>query len=233
MEKCPRLMSMVIALVVRREEPVLPKDVLRIATCFSNLCYLVNRDINAMVKLRSLTMQVDGMTNLGLDILADLGLAQCARSLSNHRDLFAEVGQEVMSLTAAGFPLQSTLDNCDLQTEHLTIETIEKETVDTSHLSTTKLSKQEALDMFNKDMVLLNTEENKSEREHFQYVVAVAIGKILASRRQVAKKLTSFLPTHHVHQNSGKNLTPALTFIIKPYPYQETKNPDTIKLLIR
>ena len=139
MQKCPRLMAMVITMVVRREESVLPKDVLRIATCFANLCYVVNRDINAMVKLRSLTMQVDGLTNMGLNILADVGLAQTARTLSNHRDLFAEVGIDVMNSTAARYPLQSTLDNCDLQSEHLTLETIEKETVDTTDLSTTRL----------------------------------------------------------------------------------------------
>jgi hypothetical protein len=139
MLKCPRLMAMVITMVVRREESVLPKDVLRIATCFANLCYIVNRDINAMVKLRSLTMQVDGLTNMGLNILADVGLAQTARTLSNHRDLFAEVGIDVMNSTAARYPLQSTLDNCDLQSEHLTLETIEKETVDTTDLSTTRL----------------------------------------------------------------------------------------------
>ena len=232
-KKCPRLISLVINLVVRREEPVLPKDVLRIATCFANLCYLVNRDINAVVKLRSLTEQMDGMTNLGLDILADLGLGQCARTLSNHRDLFAEVGVEVMNSTAAEYPLQSTVDNCDLQNEHLTLETIEKETIDTSHLSTAKLSKQEALDMFTKDMLLMNTEENKAEKEHFQYLVAVGIGKVLALRRQHAKKLGEFLPDHHLHQNSSRNLSPALTFIMKPYALQETRNPDTIKLLIK
>ena len=82
MERCPRLISMVIALVVKREEPVLPKDVLRIATLFSNLCYVVNRDVNAIIKLRSLTMQVDGLTNQGLDILSDVVSDETLRSMS-------------------------------------------------------------------------------------------------------------------------------------------------------
>ena len=138
MEKCPKLISLVIDMVVRREEPVLPKDVLHIATLFANLCYGVNRNLDALIKLRSLTMQVDGITNLGLNTLSDVGLSHTARSLSNHRDLFAEVGTEVMHFTAAKFPYNSTLDNCDLQSEHLTIEVVEKETVDTSNLSTEK-----------------------------------------------------------------------------------------------
>ena len=87
--------------------------------------------------------------------------------------------------------------------------------------------------MFRKDVFLLNSEDNKAEKEHLLHVVGTAVCKILASRRPEAKKLAHFLPAHHHHQNSNRKLTPALTFIMKPYPYQETKNPDTIKLMIR
>ena len=233
MDRCPKLTAMIVGLVVRREEPVMPKDVLRIATHFSNLCYGINRDLDSLIKLRSLTMQVDGMTNMGLNILSDVGLAQCARSLSNQRDLFADVGTKVMQSTASSFPFQSTIDNCDMQGEHLTVESVEKETVDTTHLSTIRMEKSEALRLFSKDQVLLGASQNKSEREHFHEVVAVALGKVLAARRPEARKLLKFLPAHHQHENSSVKVTPAVTFLIKPYPYQETKNPDTIKLLIR
>ena len=138
MMTCPQLISMVINLAVKKEDPVLPSDVFKIATLFSGLCYSTNHDLDALVKLRSLIMQADGLSNLGLDILSDCGLAQCSRSLSNHRDLFAEVGRAVMDNTAANYPYQSILDNCDLMQEHLTVEVIEKETIDTSNLSTVK-----------------------------------------------------------------------------------------------
>ena len=233
LHNCPQLISFVINLVVRKGEPVLPSDVLKIATLFSTLCHAANHDIDALVKVRSLTMQMDGLSNLGLDILSDCGLSQCARSLSNHRDLFAEVGRPVMDNTARRFPYQSILDNCDIQEEHLTVEVVEKETVDTSDLSTAIKTKTEALSLFNKDQILLGSEQNKEELEHFKYVVAVATGKVLASRRPDAKKLAAYLPAHHSHKNSDKKLTPAITFIKKPYPYNETKNPDMIKLLVR
>ena len=233
MQRCPQLISLVINLVVRKEDPVLPSDVLKISTLFSNMCYSANRDIDALVKLRSLTLQLDGLSNLGLDILSDCGLAQCSRSLSNHRDLFAEVGRAVMDNTAASFPFQSILDNCDMQSEHLTVEVVQKETIDTSNLSVNKKSKEEALSFFCKEQVLLGTEQNRDEREHLLYVVGVAAGKILASNRPEAKKLAGYLPAHHNHQNAHLKPTPAITFILKPYPYQETKNPDMIKLLIR
>ena len=148
MKMCPRLVHFVTNMVIRRGEPILPSDVLKVATLFSTICYVANQDLDALVKLRSLTLQVDGLTNVGLDILSDLGLAQCARSLSNHRDMFADIGPAVMNNTACSYPYQSILDNCDLQSEHLTVEVVEKETVDTSELSNVKMTKEEALSLF-------------------------------------------------------------------------------------
>ena len=233
MKICPSLVNFVTNMVVRRGEPVLPSDVLKIATLFSSICYVANNDLDALVKLRSLSLQVDGLTNVGLDILSDMGLAQCARSLSNHRDMLADIGPAVMNNTACVFPYQSTLDNCDLQSEHLTIEVIEKETIDTSELSTARMTKDEALSLFNKGQVLLGLDQNKEERDHLLYVIGVAAGRVIAEVRPEAAKLKKFLPAHHKHENSEKKITPAMAFIIKPYALQETKNPDTIKLLLK
>ena len=233
MKECPTLVNFIVNMVVRRGEPVLPSDVLKIATLYSSICYIANQDLDAMVKLRSLTLQVDGLTNVGLDIMSDMGLAQCARSLSNHRDMFADIGPQVMNSTASVFPYQSILDNCDLQSEHLTVEVVEKETVDTKELSSAKMPKDEALALFDKELVLLGHEQNTEERDHLLFVIAVAAARILAEERPEASKLKKYLPAHHKHENSDKKLVPAMAFIIKPYALQETKNPDTIKLLIK
>ena len=234
MQTCPSLMVFIINMVVRRGEPVLPSDVLKIASLYSNICYAANQNLDALVKLRSLSLQCDGLSNTGLDMLSDMGLAQCARSLSNHRDQLADIGPEVIHSTAAQFPYQSTLDNCDLMAEHLTVETVEKEMVDTSGLSTAKKSKEEAVAMFGKNLVLLGLEENKEELDHLMYVVALAIARVLVQGRpEASSKLSKHLPAHHTHTNSQRKLVPAVSFIVKPYPYQETRNPDTIKLLIR
>ena len=221
MNKCPSLVMFVINMVVKRGEPVLPSDVFKIATLFSSICYVANKDLDALVKLRSLTLQVDGLSNIGLDILSDMGLAQCARSLSNHRDMFADIGPSVMNATAACFPYQSTLDNCDMMQEHLTIETVEKETVDTRGLSTVKKSKEEALEIFNSNEFLIGLEEHTEERNHFLQVIAIAAAKILIKARPDAcHHFAQYLPNHHCHENSEKTLSPALTYIVKPYPYQ-------------
>ena len=233
MKNCPSLIKFVTNMVVRRGEPILPSDVLKVATLFSSICYAANHDLDALVKLRSLTLQVDGLSNIGLDVLSGLGLAQCARSLSNHRDMLADIGPQVMNSSASSFPYQSTIDNCDMMSEHLTVEVIEKETVDTTNLSTSKISKEAAMSLFTLEQVLLGHDQNKEEREHLMYVVAVAAGRVLADRRPEAAKFKKYLPAHHKHENSERILSPALAFIVKPYPLQETKNPDTIRLLIK
>ena len=145
MSQCPRLMLFVVNLVTRRGETILPSQVIKCATLFSTICFAANHNLNALVKLRSLSLQVDGLNNIGLNMLSDMGLTQCARSLSNHRDMLAQIGQNVMKLTAGKCPYQSTIDNCDFQQEHLTVENIEKETMDTSHLSTKSSPKKRSL----------------------------------------------------------------------------------------
>ena len=57
--------------------------------------------------------------------------------------------------------------------------------------------------------------------------------KVIGDARTEAAKLKKLLPPHHKHENSDRDLSPALTFIVKPYAYQETKNADTIQLLIK
>ena len=120
----------------------------------------------------------------------------------NHPD----VGPSVFKNTAKLSPYQSILDNCDMMNEHLTVEAIEKETIDTSHLGAVKMSKEEALQLFKEDLVLLGSNENVSELEHFKYVVGIAVGRIIDEARSEASKLKTLLPAHHKHQNSSKKL---------------------------
>lgn len=235
MEKCPKTIMFAIRKVVRPGEAVLPSAVPRISTLFSTIIYAANRTIDSAVKVRSLTMQMDGLSNEGINILHDVGLAQCARALSHHKDLFAEVGPMVMEASGVKNPWSSLLDNCDVMGEHLTVEVVEKETVDTSHLGTEpQMTKAEALEEMNKYMIMMGEEQHQMEREHLKHIItlagAAAVGEL---RPDFKAKVGKFIPAHHKHEHSWRKLSAALTFIKKPYPYQETKNPDTIKLLIR
>ena len=105
------------------------------------------------------------------------------------------------------------------------MESVEKETIDTSSLSTSRMEKGAALTLFTKEQLLLGSPENKVEKEHFLEVIAIAVAKILAERRPEAKNLSKLLPAHHKHENSAIEQTPAITFILKPYPYQAGIDP--------
>ena len=131
-------------------------------------------------------MQVDGLSNVGLDMLSDFGLGQCTRSLSNLRDRLAELGPKVMASTASHSPYQSTLDSCDFQREHLTLEYVEKELINTTHLSTKKMDKSQALALFSKDQVLLGLDHHDKERNHFLTVIASEVAKIIGEARPEA-----------------------------------------------
>ena len=93
-----------------------------------------------------------------------------------------------------------------------------QETVDTSHLSTQKMSKEDAFGLFRKELVLLGCEENTEERIHIMKVIALCAAKVLADGRPDAKILSKFIPSHHDHSTSSKKLVPASSFILKPYP---------------
>ena len=98
---------------------------------------------------------------------------------------------------------------------------VNQETIDTSSLGTSKMSKDEAFSLFKKDLVLLGLEENQKELQHLQYVIALAAAReIVKGRPEAASILSKHLPSHHKHANSEKKMVPAVTFLIKPYPYQ-------------
>ena len=221
--------------VVREGEGTRGKHVIRLAVMFSSLAFSVNQNLNAMAKLRSLALQVDGLTGRGLDLLANQRLATATTTMDSLRDTFSAVGPLLSNSLAATKSAMTCLDNCDVAEEHLTLEyKMFEPRTDTSHLSTTKLTLEQAIDLFKPETVLLTIDENKEEKEHLMYVFAVGVGRVLAKvAPEEAKVLGKLLPTHHSHANSARVLVPAEVVIEPPYPFQETKNADTIQLCLK
>ena len=119
MSRCPNTMAMLCKLAIKNRKSILPANVLIVANHFANLCYLTNKNLDGLVKLRSLTLQAGGLTDEALDMLSDMGLAETAHSLSNHKDLFAEVGPQVMLSTESNMPTTKAIDNLDFDKESL------------------------------------------------------------------------------------------------------------------
>ena len=87
--------------------------------------------------------------------------------------------------------------------------------------------------LFDKKTVLMTDPENSDEKNHLLYVIGVVAAKVIANARPLAHKFKKLLPSHHKHENAATEHSPALAFVLKPYPLQETKNADTIKLLLK
>ena len=230
---CPQTMAVLLRLAVKSQMPVLPTDVLVVANHFANICYLSNSNLDGLVKMRSLALQAGGTTDRALDLLSDMGMAETARSLTRHKDLFAEVGPMVMQGTYRHMPTTQAMDNLDFNKEHLMMKCSLREQVDTSGLSTVKMPKSEALKLFTKEMLMLDAESNREERRHLlEDVIATGWGRILAERRPVAEKLSQYLRPHHKHSLASSKLMAAMFFIDKIYPCQETRHSHMIKLIL-
>ena len=79
LQEAPITMEFYFGFVVKQGHTVRPSHVVKLATLFANLCYLTNRDLDALTTLRSLTLQLDRLTNQGLDLLSCQELAKTSR----------------------------------------------------------------------------------------------------------------------------------------------------------
>ena len=171
----------------------------------------------------------------GLNLLSNQQLAIAASTVDSLRDTLSAVGPMLSDSLATTKSAMTCLDNCDIGQEHLTLQyKMFEDRQATAHLSTTRMTMEQTVQLFKPETVLLNIDENKEEKDHLLYVIAVGVARVLARVvPEEAKGLGKFMPRHHTHANSGRVLAPAEVVIDTPYPYMETKNADTIQLCLK
>ena len=103
-----------------------------------------------MNKIKFIATKNNGLTNTGLDILANVGVFETSRSWRNDRDLLASISDEILKSYAKFSVCQVTFDNMDISIgnvmHHMTLPFHKFEKVDTSHLSTVEKTFEEALE---------------------------------------------------------------------------------------
>ena len=236
MKEAPKTTEFLFGFIVKKGQSVRPSHVIKLATSFASLAFAANRKLDALAKLRSLTLHLDSLTNRGLEVLSSQSLTATAKSLCNLRDTISAVGPMMTKSLSATKTTQSAVDNCDVAGEHLTVEFLSFESrTPTCHLDTAPLSKTEALKLFQPKTVLLCEHDNLAEKEHLlNNVIAVGVGRILYKKMpDEAKVLGKYLPRRHQHSNSSRQISPAQVVVSTPYPYMETKNADTVLLCIQ
>ena len=199
----PLTMSFLLRLIVKEmDNNVQPSHVVTISTIYAQLAQQVDKANNVLTKIQSLSLKMSGTTDEGLDGQAKMGLAQTARNLRNKRDEFAEIQRNILLEGTRKMPSQYTLDNCDMKGHSCTVEYLQVETISTAHLSTEGMSKEDTLQLFTPDTLLLNRPELKGEHDQLRRVVLLAVGRDLAKHLEIVAHWAKVLPKHHQHPYS-------------------------------
>lgn len=231
--KTPITLSLLLRLIIKNEEAnVEPVHVINVATVFSQLAHLVDKSNNALNKINSLQLKMNGLTDEGLDAQVPLGLGVTARTLRSARDDFAEVAETCLVEETKSRPVQSTLDNCDQKGSHSTVEYLEVEYIDTTHLSVDAMGPEEILQLFNIDLLLLKREELKEEKDHLERIILTETAKALAHARPEIGHWLKVLPRHHSHPYDHLPLREASIVLRPPHWLQETKQDEMIQLAV-
>ena len=231
----PDVISLILKLSIKNEDPVNENDVIRIAYLLSSLASAVSGQNNALKKIKSISSKNNGLTNAGLDDLAKMGIFETSRSWRNDRDLLAGLSDEILKRNARIFVSQVTFDNLDMNIanvmHHMTLPFLEFETVDTSNLSKEGKSVEEALEFFKIETVDIMSDFNKDLFDHLKNVVAWNLGRLFGKEVEGFSWLLQVFPNHYEHPNSGNAGNKSHIFTQKPLNYSENSNADMIHIM--
>ena len=235
LDHAKEMILLLTSLTKKHESPISTQDIIRLAFTFSTLAQAASPPNNALKKTKSVSLRSSGLTNSGLDSLACAGISETSRSHRNNRDQMASISEEILKQYAKKNVAQFVFDNLDFQlnkmNHHMTLNLLEFEQNDTSELPTDCKSREEMLEFFGKETVLLTSDENKDMLEHFEFVTAVTLGELFAKEIDGMQWLSTVLPSHYKHPNSETSRNKSLIHVDKPMYLHETKNSDMFKIL--
>lgn len=129
-------------------------------------------------------------------------------------------------------PEQSTMDNLDSKGNHMTVEYRETERQDTSHLSSEPVEREEILNMFSLELVMMTAEKHSEELEHLNKVILHTTGRALAAAfpGQIGH-WENVLPLHHCHPLSHVKPQEAAVRLMPPHYRQVICAAESFKLM--
>lgn len=218
----PVTLSLLLKLIVKDPSTsVLPRHIFSLASIYAQIGKEVDKANNALTVIQALSLKMDGLSDRGLEGQARLNLSLTARALRYKRDELAEVQVVEMIEASKKFPSQLTLDNCNTQRVDCMVAYSQTENVDTTHLSSERMSREETLSLFNPSIFMLKRPEHQEEFDHLQEVVMLAVGRELATHlpEEVGHWL-KVLPENHTHPQSDLPLEKARTTLLPPMHYK-------------
>jgi hypothetical protein len=97
-EHTPDVLDLILKLSTKNEVSLAEVDVIRCACAyiFSTLAVTVSRQNNALKKVKSVSTKTNGLTNNGLDVLANVGVFETSRSFRKDRDFLASLSENIL-----------------------------------------------------------------------------------------------------------------------------------------
>ena len=235
LKNAPDVMGLVLRLSTKNEAPITHNDVVRCAYMFSSLACSVSRLNNALKKTKSVNTKNNGLTNNGLDLLANIGVFETSRTYRNDRDFLASLSEHILKSYAQISVPQITFDNMDMSVgnvkHHMTLPFFEFETEDTSHLPIDEMSFEEALEYFRKETVLLKSALNEDLFEHYKYVTCWTLARIFGEEVEGFAWMKKVFPCHYKHPNSETSCRKSTIFTQKPLNFNENNNREMIQIM--
>ena len=230
-----QVLSFLCQIILPKDKPLGAEDVIRVADIFSILAHTVSRNQNGLAKLKSIQLQTEGLSTAGLDRLARLRGTEGSSALSRGRHLLVELGQATFfSRVKQGQPYTLFCDNLNLRQQNMTQSVIHMDLTDTSMLSSVQMDPEFLPNLFKTENFLLGSPENRDLLEHFEYAVAVRVGRrILGEAVVEAFKLKKFLPHSHKHGRSQEEKVQSEIFIPPPDYLNEADNAEFFEFCMR
>ena len=233
-EEAKEVLSFLCQIMLSKDKPLGPEDVIRVADIFSTLAHTVSRNQNGLAKLKSVQLQTEGLSTAGLDRLARLKGTETSTSLSRGRHLLVELGQATfLSRVKQGQPFTLFCDNLNLRQQNMTQSVIHMDLTDTSMLSSVQMDPQLLPNLFKTENFLLGSPKNTDLLKHYEYAAAVRVGRIIGELVSEASKLRKLLPHSHKHERSKEVKVQSEIFIPPPDYLNEADNAEFFEFCMR
>ena len=164
-----------------------------------------------------------------------LGFCESYQSVSNLRNWLAAMDEVAVKKQAGWGVCHIIFDNLDLYINtlhHLTLPVLMFELYPTFHLSNTdEKSLHDALQLFDRDILDMNSIQNQNEKEHFLIVVKTVLAHTICTDIEGLKWVSKHYEYHHPHKHSQTAASRSALHVDPPKALDEKKLTDMTKLM--
>ena len=149
--------------------------------------------------------------------------------------MLASLDELVAKKQAHGGICHIIFDNIDFyirHLHHLTLPILFFERSPTFHLSNeNNLSFIDTLNLFDRNLLDLDSEQNEQELTHFKFVVKTVLAVDICKSIESLKWVSNHFERHHKHRYSETASSRSVLHIDPPMPYDEKKTTDMTQIL--